>query len=559
MHLFHQKGSIKTGSIGTKQEIFQGDSLSPLLFLLNRQGIGYAIDDKNTVTHLLYIDDLKIFCRDEKQLRQAMHIVKTFSDDIQMVFGQDKCTTVFFMRGVRVKSHNIQLSGGSSIKNLDLDKVYKYLGIDIQHNEMKSKIAKEYYRRVRLVLRSKLNAKNKISAINSLAVPVPTYSFGMVDWRVEEIRKMDRKMRKLLTSIYLCTTRKQMLTDYTSRDATVDIAIVSLSKYIERGTDKLIKMMKHEVSKTKYSLMKMANEIRKHYGLPRQEDHPESAKTVGGKPSGSSLDEGRVLRENIERDRIKCVKEKALHGKFFKYRNEPFVDKEPSLAWLRSSGLKGETESLIIAAQDQAFNTRYHQRKILNLQVDGRCRMCGVTEETVSHIISGCSTLAGTDYKERHNKVASYIHWTVCKEFGVEVPNKGYENVPQPVVNTDECTIMWDKGVFTDLTISANRPDIIVHNKKDKMCLPIDVAIQVDHNVVEKENDKLIKYKSLGSDISRSWNTRTQIVPVVIGALGCIKKGFHRYLDQIPGKPSAFEAQKIVLCGTAHILRKVLS
>lgn len=96
MHLFHQKGSIKTGSIGTKQEIFQGDSLSPLLFLLNRQGIGYAIDDKNTVTHLLYMDDLKIFCRDEKQLRQTMHIVKTFSDDIQMVFGQDKCTTVFF-------------------------------------------------------------------------------------------------------------------------------------------------------------------------------------------------------------------------------------------------------------------------------------------------------------------------------------------------------------------------------------------------------------------------------------------------------------------------------
>ncbi len=83
------------------------------------------------------------------------------------------------------------------------------------------------------------------------------------------------------------------------------------------------------------------------------------------------------------------------HGKFFKYLNEPFVDKEASLAWLRSSGLKGETESLIIAAQYQALNTRYHQRKILNLQVDSRCRMCGVTEETVSHIISGCSKLAG--------------------------------------------------------------------------------------------------------------------------------------------------------------------
>lgn len=44
-------------------------------------------------------------------------------------------------------------------------------------------------------------------------------------------------------------------------------------------------------------------------------------KTVNGKLSRSSLDEGEILRENIERDWIKCVKEKALHGKFFKYLN----------------------------------------------------------------------------------------------------------------------------------------------------------------------------------------------------------------------------------------------
>lgn len=132
------------------------------------------------------------------------------------------------------------------------------------------------------------------------------------------------------------------------------------------------------------------------------------------------------------------------------------------------------------------------------------------------------------------------------------MPNKWYENVPQPA-------IIWDKGVFTDSTISANCPDIIVHSKKDKLCLLINIAIPVDHNIGEKENDKLTKYKSLGIDITRSWNTRTQIVSIVIGALGCNKKGFHRYLDQIPGKPCAFEVQKIALCGTAHILRKVLS
>ncbi|KAL0165834.1 hypothetical protein M9458_037678, partial [Cirrhinus mrigala] len=100
-----------------------------------------------------------------------------------------------------------------------------------------------------------------------------------------EIRKMDRKMRKLLMihAVYHPKADTNRLT----RDAVVAmgllnfIAIVSLSKYIERGSDKLMKMVrKHKVSKTKYSLMKTTNEIRKHYGLPRQEDHPKSTKIV---------------------------------------------------------------------------------------------------------------------------------------------------------------------------------------------------------------------------------------------------------------------------------------
>ena len=54
--------------------------------------------------------------------------------------------------------------------------VYKYLGVDesdgIQHSKMKEKMRKEYNRRVRLILRTELNRRNKIEAINSLAVPV---------------------------------------------------------------------------------------------------------------------------------------------------------------------------------------------------------------------------------------------------------------------------------------------------------------------------------------------------------------------------------------------------
>ena len=46
---------------------------------------------------------------------------------------------------------------------------------------MKVKIRKEYKRRIKLVLKSKLNARNKIATINTLTVPVIVYSYGVFD------------------------------------------------------------------------------------------------------------------------------------------------------------------------------------------------------------------------------------------------------------------------------------------------------------------------------------------------------------------------------------------
>ena len=50
-----------------------------------------------------------------------------------------------------------------------------------------------------MTLISELNTKNKITAIGTLAVPVLRYSFGIINCRLEEIRQIDRKTRKVLT------------------------------------------------------------------------------------------------------------------------------------------------------------------------------------------------------------------------------------------------------------------------------------------------------------------------------------------------------------------------
>ena len=71
-------------------------------------------------------------------------------------------------------------------------------GEGVQHHKMKVKIRKEYKRRIKLVLNSELNARNKIAAINTLAVPVIFYSYGAIDWNLEEIQDLDKMTRKHL-------------------------------------------------------------------------------------------------------------------------------------------------------------------------------------------------------------------------------------------------------------------------------------------------------------------------------------------------------------------------
>ena len=64
---------------------------------------------------------------------------------------------------------------------------------------MKTKVRKEYYKRIRKILQTELNSKNKMQAINSLAVPVVLYSYNIINWTLTELKKMDVKTRKLLT------------------------------------------------------------------------------------------------------------------------------------------------------------------------------------------------------------------------------------------------------------------------------------------------------------------------------------------------------------------------
>lgn len=89
--------------------IFQDDTLSPIWFclvinplsnLLSRTRIEYNLHtgrSNHTVSHQLYMNDLKLYTPSYEKLNDLIMLVEEFSNDIKMEF--DKCKVINMKRG----------------------------------------------------------------------------------------------------------------------------------------------------------------------------------------------------------------------------------------------------------------------------------------------------------------------------------------------------------------------------------------------------------------------------------------------------------------------------
>ena len=110
-----------------------------------------------------------------------------------------------------------------------------------------------------------------------------------------------------------------------------------------------------------------------------------------------------------------------------------------------------------------------------------------------------------------------------------------------------------------DRHTSANWPDIKIKDKVNSTCKLIDMNVSCDKNVLSKEIEKKSKYKDLEIEIQRMWKIKTEVIPIVIGALGTTKKGMENNIRNISENMNKNSLQKTCLLGTARILHKVLS
>ena len=358
---------------------------------------------------------------------------------------------------------------------------YTYLGIleldKIKEAEMKETIGKEYKRRLRLILRSKLNGKNKISAVNTWAVAMFRYGAGIIQWKENELKDLDRKTRKTMTMYGAFHPKSDVDRLYVKR------------KEGGRGLISVERCVKEEENSLKIYISNSEEKLVK--GVAKLE-----------KLDVSELEESRDLKARNEQEGKDRWIGKRMHGQFIRDLPEA-VDKEKTWQWLSKCDLKVGTEALICAAQEQSIRTNYVKYHIDKTAENPLCRLCGQKGESVQHIVSACGKLAQKEYKRRHDNVARKIHWDICKKRGLECSEKWYEHAPEGVVENDDVKLLWDVNIQCDNVIKARKPDLILVDKKERKATIIDIAVPADVNVEEKEMEKVEKYQELKREIKR--------------------------------------------------------
>ena len=156
-----------------------------------------------------------------------------------------------------IKRHltdRMELPNQDNIRTFGVKETYKYLGIleaeTIKQVEMKKKIQKEYLRKSRKLLETKLSSRYLIQEINTWAVSLVRYSGPLLKWTREELKQMDQRTRKWMTmhkalhprddGDRLYVSRKKEGRDLASVEDSADASIPRLEDYIEKHKRVLI-------------------------------------------------------------------------------------------------------------------------------------------------------------------------------------------------------------------------------------------------------------------------------------------------------------------------------
>lgn len=504
--------------------ILQGDSLSPLLFVLCMDPLSRKLNEKypkvaiqcgetsHATNHLLFIDDLKLLATDGMTLESMVEETNMFFNTIGLEINRDKSAT-----------------NESACKDtatlLESTGVYKYLGIieDTTSRPVREsfdKVKKELLARVERLCATKLNAKNLFKAINEHAISLVNYHIGLQHLEPTDFVSLDHLVRQILIKhkVHLQPGCKERL--YLPRTE------------MGRGLHNVEMMSEHMLLQLKGTLEHHKSRSNRRAAILKVEEDNKTHLSLIEPYLMSKYGLGSVSRENLEnaqKERLYSeVKKKTYHEKLYRARTNAMVSVLDSSTWLKHGNISPRHEA----------NYCYIQDRNVFWRAESQCQHCGSAKRSVDHLATRCDRILGHDYARRHNEVVRCLHLLLSNKYGFRRSKRIRNHSVQEVMENENAEIRVDTRIKTDLKIANNRPDIFIYDKKAREVILVEVGITSQDSLQKVESEKVRKYDILAKELGLMYKCRSRIIPYVMTWDGVVTNYHKKHMKELGVTPT---------------------
>ena len=561
---YNQDSNIE--AIKLRRGIIQGDSLSPLMFILYINVVSKALnseiemieitrrdidedyngntDDEESyeeeeeriarVNHFFYVDDLKVIVEDPIEAVKAHELVKETMKAIALDINMSKCGIVAH-NGMEIPEDLREIPVNNN------QNPYRYLGLPsgdkVVTEAAIEEIKKKIKDRMEQLDRNNSSSVNYITRLRSLIVSLMRYSFATIDWPITQLNEIDALVRKQMTKagMYgrgmsrprLYVSRKELGHGVPCiRDEYGYELLTVLTHYEwteDQNTAIIVEQDEENVNSMRKRMMKV---FRKKISLAEIDKIKQKYQDKQGDKKKNLVSFIHEVRKKVETYYINEWKQQKVVGELRRQFESEHVHKvETGKVWAKFNIKKSAYRWVVRMQEGSTMNGNKRAQLTGNPQAKF-CKLCKNRIASNNHVLLEC-ILNRKKHIKKHDYIAEqgYRKMEDKKGFPREVPIQHYQE-------KEDMKMFWNTNVVSTAAGGfPKRPDVMYKDKENIIIM--DAALVADHNIHKTFAHKLKKYDELIEFFKSGMRVRKEvIIPLVISINGLIHKDTIRLLKK---------------------------
>ena len=501
-----------------RKGVFQGDPLSPIIFLivfnpilerLNQElKFGYQLKNIQIIT-TPFADDFNIITTNRRTHQRIINEINSCCKSMGLKLKPSKCRSLSIVSG---SSEEIFFEiDGNKVETLT-SKHHKFLGSTIsftgKQRDILEVVEEHFLSKLQNIDKLAVRDEYKVKIYSDYLLPSSRFILTVHNLTSSSLDHLDAVTRRFLKKwLHLppCATvpilhSKEILNIKSIRHLYQESHACSYISTRLKGDEKVnialdSQLEREETWVRKQSTIVDSENIRQRVGTEELQSAKKNTK--------------KIIEDEFQQQWNNHIKSLSLQGRFLELLNES----ENNVSWksvlyhLPRNVLQFFINSSIDTLPTNTNLTRWHKRSSPN------CGLCN-GKETLLHTFNYCPTMLSQDrYTWRHNSIVNKLQLslrnTLPASFKIFSDIPGYKNG----IST----------IPTDILITSLKPDIVVANYEEKEISLIEITVPFDSNINDANERKCKRYENLVHDLG-STGFKTNMAAIEISSRGLITK-----------------------------------